>query len=101
MPYSSWLSFQAHIVFQHIAESLEKVNSDPSLPAVGLGYFSEQAMESVHHDVKVRFLYLVEIILQPFWNYQVAWDRVKVAIGHPDFAEKLLAFISAYNAKHL
>ena len=29
------------------------------------------------------------------------WERVKVAIGHPDFAEKLRAFIVAYNSKHI
>ena len=31
----------------------------------------------------------------------VAEDHVKVAIGHPDFAKKLTAFISAYNDKLL
>ena len=28
------------------------------------------------------------------------WDKNKVAIGHPDFAQKIKAFISSYNAKH-
>ena len=46
-------NFQAHIVFQHIQEFLQLVNDDASLPDVGLGYFSEQAFESMHHDVKV------------------------------------------------
>ena len=57
------------MVFQHIPEFLELVNCDPDTPSVGidfpflsdsllvlitgLGYFSEQAFESMHHDVKV------------------------------------------------
>ena len=52
---NSWISkFQAHIIFQHVTEFLQLVNFDPSLPAVGLGYFCEQSFESMHHDVKVR-----------------------------------------------
>ena len=61
--------FKAHMVFQHIAEFLDLVNGDTETPNVGmfkyfkilllsfnligLGYFSEQAFESMHHDVKV------------------------------------------------
>ena len=58
-----------------MAEFLQLVNSDPNLPAVGnylnvifyllkniflgLGYFSEQSMESMHHDVKVGFYFFI------------------------------------------
>ena len=58
------------MVFQHVQEFLEMVNTDPNQPALGmvhfkvkvtlivyilagLGYFSEQSFESMHHDVKV------------------------------------------------
>ena len=62
---------QVHVVFQHVQEFLEMVNTDPNQPALGmveymvkiawiivfiltgLGYFSEQSFESMHHDVKV------------------------------------------------
>ena len=52
----------------------------------------------MHHDVKVK--YFVSD-LSFYFFLKVLWERVKVAIGHPDFAEKLLAFVVAYNAKHL
>ena len=58
------------MVFQYIQEFLQLMNSNPDFPPVGkifrfvynfceqifltgLGYFSEQAFESMHHDVKV------------------------------------------------
>jgi hypothetical protein len=49
--------------------------------------------------LKVIFL-LMNYSLTVFFS-QVLWERVKVSIGHPDFAERLRAFIVAYNAKHL
>ena len=64
----------------------------------------------MHHDVKVsKVLIHLVIFAVPYkctkymfvcFYFQVLWDRVKVAVGHPDFAEKLRAFIAAYNAKH-
>ena len=62
---------QVHLVFQHVVEFLESKNSDSDNPvgnyfvkcfffsfyslSSGLGYFSEQAFESMHHDAKVLF----------------------------------------------
>ena len=40
------------MVFQHITEFLDIVNTDSNID-VGLGYFSEQAFESLHSDMKV------------------------------------------------
>ena len=57
-----------HVIFQHVSEFLDMVNTDSQQPDLGiisykiieshfyisgLGYFSEQAFESMHHDVKV------------------------------------------------
>ena len=72
---------KAHILFQHATEFLELVQTEEE--KLGLGYFSEQSFESMHHDVKVL------------------WDKVKVTAGHPDFPEKLRDFIAAYNARHM
>ena len=75
---------KAHILFQHASEFLDLIHTeDESTHTLGLGYFSEQSMESMHHDVRVL------------------WDKVKVSVGHPDFAVKLKAFIAAYNARHM
>ena len=74
---------KAHIVFQHIAEFLSRVNAGENFSTVGLGYFSEQAFEAMHHDVKV------------------IWEKVKVGLDHPNFSEKLRSFVVAYNSKHL
>lgn len=137
------------MVFQHISEYLNMVNTDDSAPVVGrkilhfmndilfwlilgLGYFSEQAFEAMHHDLKVSSLmqnglsklharlflrFCLDIIslksnltVIDFTTYifsltvffpKVLWERVKVSIGHPEFADRLRAFIVAYNAKHL
>ena len=41
-----------------------------------LGWYSEQAFESMHHDIKKE------------------WERVKISdITHPDFGGKLLNFV--------
>ena len=58
-----------HIVFQHIKEFLDLVNASKDSPDVGmylfclsllhrysegLGYYSEQAFESMHADIMVK-----------------------------------------------
>lgn len=48
-----------------------------------LGFFGEQATESVHHDFKVT------------------WDKYRVANEHPDYAAKLLKAVSEYNSYHI
>ena len=45
---------------------LQKGNIQLTIPNIfeGLGYFSEQAFESMHHDVKVNIIYIKsEVIL--------------------------------------
>ena len=50
---------------------------------VGLGHFSEQSFESIHHDIKLL------------------WDQMKVSADHPDYAQKLLDFCSIYMGRHI
>ena len=49
----------------------------------GLGYWSEQAFESVHADFKVE------------------WEKVKVNYDHPDFSKKMLSCLSRYVSRHI
>ena len=77
------VSPKLHIIFQHIGEFLDLVNEKREGFPVGLGFFSEQAFEAVHADVKKN------------------WERVKVSPNHPEFGEKLKSFIVAYNARHI
>ena len=49
----------------------------------GLGFYMEQAMESVHHDLKMF------------------WAKYKADVEHPEFGFKLKAAVSAYCARHL
>ena len=50
---------------------------------LGLGFWSEQAFESVHADFKVE------------------WSKVKVSSDHPDFLDKMLSCMSRYVARHI
>ena len=74
---------KVHIVFQHVSEFLNIVNSGGEKSSFGLGYFSEQAFEAMHYDIKGL------------------WERVKVSSGHPEFGERLKAAVTAYNSKHI
>ena len=67
-----------HLVFEHLAEILESKGS-----LTGLGRWSEQAMESVRHDMKIE------------------WERTKVRQNHPEFEEIFRKFIIKYNSKHV
>ncbi len=50
----------------------------------GLGWYSEQSFEAMHHDMKEE------------------WNRVKICDpDHPDFGLKLYNFVVAYNARHI
>ena len=71
---------KVHIVFQHIEEFLSMKST--SQERKGLGYWSEQAFEAMHHDVKVESAGLI------------------VSETHPEYAQKLKQFIVRYNAKH-
>lgn len=67
---------KVHAVFFHVAEFCEIKN-------MGLGYFSKQAIESVHYD------------------FQNIWEQHKVAKNHPEYFKKFLRATCAYNSLHL
>ena len=69
---------KVHLVFVHLIEFLETKGF-----VDGLGAWSEQAMESVHHDMKME------------------WDRAKVKPSHPEFESIFLKFVVKYNSKHV
>ena len=68
---------KVHIIFRHLEEFFE-VSKGRS----GLGLFSEQHFESVHHD------------------YARIWARFKVPRGHPKYAERLQKALITYNSLH-
>ena len=49
----------------------------------GLGFFSEQSVESIHSD------------------WKGFWESYKVPEDHPKYLEQLFLAVIAYNAKHL
>ena len=49
----------------------------------GLGYYSEQAMESMHYEFKKE------------------WGTGKVDVKHPNYGEKLLSATVRINGKHI
>ena len=49
----------------------------------GLGYYSEQAMESMHKELKNE------------------WGAEKVDVKHPKYGEKLLSMVIFINGKHI
>ena len=69
---------KVHIVFEHVVQFLEMKGLK-----TGLGAWSEQAMETVHHDLKIE------------------WGRSKVGPNHPKYAELLFETIVRYNSKHI
>lgn len=67
---------KVHAVFFHVPHFCRKMEK-------GLGNYSEQAMESVHHDFKNT------------------WMNYKVHHTHPDYSSKLLRAIQEYNSRHV
>lgn len=65
-----------HAIFFHVSDFCTKTGR-------GLGYFSEQSVESVHADFKST------------------WNKYKVSDSHPEFSIKLLRAVQEYNAKHV
>lgn len=65
-----------HIIFTHLKQFCLKYNR-------ALGYFSEQVIESVHHD------------------FNVTWSRFKVPKIHPNFTKNLLRAVCVYNTEHI
>ena len=69
-----------HIVEHHIVDFFREIGDKEH----GLGWYSEQGFEAIHHDMKQE------------------WDRVKICDpDHPDFGKRLLDFVVAYNARHI
>ena len=68
-----------HIIEHHIVDFLKRKEERH-----GLGWWSEQAFEAMHHDMKCE------------------WEKVKISDhSHPDFPQRLLDFVIRYNSKHL
>ena len=68
-----------HILQHHIVDFFSGRDNNH-----GLGWFSEQSFEAMHYDMKVE------------------WNRIKICDpNHPEFADKLLQFVCAYNARHI
>lgn len=66
-----------HAIFYHVGEFCERRQQ-------GLGLFSEQAFESVHHD------------------FSQVWEDFKVKnIHHPKFGERFIQAVCSYNSRHL
>ena len=69
---------KVHCVFEHVPQFLKLKGLK-----TGLGAWSEQAMESVHHDLKLE------------------WERSKVGPDHPNYDNLLFNTIVRYNSKHI
>ena len=67
---------KVHAVFFHIEDFCDRTQK-------GLGFFSEQAMESVHYD------------------FNQVWLKYKVAREHPDYANRLRRAVCEYNSIHI
>lgn len=65
-----------HAIFFHVPKFCETMN-------VGLGVYSEQAFESVHHD------------------FNVTWAKYKVKLSHPNYDVRLLQSIVEYDSHHI
>ncbi|CAH1098718.1 unnamed protein product [Psylliodes chrysocephalus] len=65
-----------HAIFFHVSDFCLKTWN-------GLGFYSEQAIESLHHD------------------FCVTWTNYKVLKEHPQYNAKLLRVVCDYNIKHL
>ena len=65
-----------HSIFFHVRDFCKEKEK-------GLGFFTEQAVESIHHDFKEN------------------WKNFKVPITHPEYSERLLRTVCVYNSLHL
>ena len=76
---------KAHVLFVHVAQFLDFQNQASEGPKRGLGYWSEQSSESVHHDFEKHWV-------------NGAYKR---EIGHEEYVAKTLKCIATYAAKHV
>ena len=67
---------KVHAIINHVEEFCTKQEK-------GLGIYSKQAMESVHHD------------------FDETWQSYKVSEIHSDYKNRLLNSIIAYNSNHI
>ena len=67
---------KVHTVIKHVEDFCKKHGK-------GLGFYSEQAMESVHHD------------------FDVTWESYKVSEDHSEYKQRLLNSIISYNSNHV
>lgn len=65
-----------HAIFFHVTEFCSKTGK-------GLGFYSEQVIESLHHD------------------FSDTWKNFKVLKEHPQYKDRLLRAVCQYNSKHL
>ena len=72
------ITTKVHVVETHIVQFLRLKSF-----VGGLGFFSEQANESVHHDFKLE------------------WEKVKVSQDNPEYMTKLLNTVVRYASKHI
>ena len=76
--YIKYLFFQVHLLETHVVEFLQAKGE-----VAGLGFWSEQAMESCHHDFKLEY------------------ENLKICQDSPEFLERLRSLVVCYNGKHL
>ena len=73
---------KVHILIEHVETFLDMKASFSGVRK-GLGFYSEQSVESIHSD----------------WKY--FWEKYKVPDEHPKYLDQLKLAVIAYNAKHL
>ena len=73
---------KVHILIEHVETFLD-MKASLSGVSKGLGFYSEQSVESIHSD----------------WKH--FWEKYKVPDEHPKYLDQLKLAVIAYNAKHL
>ncbi len=78
------VSPKVHAVIQHVGAVLHNQSTTSGEPPHGLGFWSEQASESVHAD------------------FSRMWERCfKMALSQPSYARQLLTCVVQYNSQHI
>ena len=77
MFYKIW-HFQVHILESHVVEFLRSKGEKH-----GMGFYSEQAMESMHYELREE------------------WGVQKLDINHPNYGDKLKGVVARINGKHI
>ena len=74
------ITLKCHVLIVHVSEFLDLQKNN--YPGMGLGFWAEQAMESMHSE----------------WNH--FWERRKVGLDHPNYVEHLFENLVAFNARN-